>query len=465
MKKSLKQAIALAVALGAAASAHAVNVDQDGHGSVLLYPAYSVENGTSTYVSVTNTTDQYKAVKVRFVEGMNSKEVLDFNLYLSPQDVWHGMVVPTADGAKLTSNDTSCISAHKDGFPAAGMPFRNYLYAGINADAPTEFQGLDRARVGHLEIIEMANLDATAALGNTTVGQAIKHVNGVPGNCAAINAAWNAGGAWSINKDYAVIDDPELAGGLYGTAAIVNVDAGWSSSYDATALANFADTPIHFAPGETSPSLTDASPVAAFKEGTVAGAANGQDAVSAVLMKESIQNDYMIGAGLNAQTDMLITFPTKRLYVNPVAVRPFTEAWNTTTATACEPVEVTYYDTEERSLVLQDEQISPKPPAGEGLTLCHETNVLHISGSNLLGGKFVGHTLDLGSSFEQGWISFDFTGTGRTLPLDIDSTGDLVINGLPAIGFSTVATQNGDVGGLLSNYAQNFAHKATTTVK
>lgn len=470
MKKSLMKSIAIATAIGAAASAHAVNIDQDGHGSALLFPAYTVENGNTTYVSVTNTTDQYKAVKVRFVEGMNSKEVLDFNLYLSPKDAWNGMVVPTAGGAKLVSKDTSCISAFRDGFPEDGMVFRNYEFSGVNADAPTKLTGLDRTRVGHLEIIEMGDISPTLVLGKTTAGQAIEHVDGTPGNCGVINDAWNAGGVWKNDNSAGMTVG---SGGLYGAAAIVNVDAGWASTYDATALANFVDNDIHTEPGSVFPNLGQAEPESVFKEGTVgtpavAGALlQGYDAVSAILMKEEIQNDYLVGASLNAQTDMVITFPTKRHYVNQVAApgyrAPFTTAWNTTDAKACESVEVTYYDTEEGSLVLQDEQISPKPPVGEGLSLCHETNILHIAGSDLLGGGlYEGHNLGLAAGFNHGWINVDFRGTGREIDMGLSANNP---KGLPAIGFATIATQNGDVGGLLSNYAQSFAHKATTTIE
>ena len=484
MTKSLKQAIALATAIGAAASAHAVNVDQDGHGSALLFPAYTAEAGNSTFVSLTNTTDAYKAVKVRFVEGMNSAEVLDFNLYLSPKDVWNGMVVKTADGAKLVSNDTSCISANKNGFPVAGMEFRNFEYSGKKIDAPTGYQGLDRSRVGHIEVIDMGEISvdaffptAATEAEKTKVAQlqaAILHdSNGVPGNCAVIHDAWNQGGTWKSDPSFAIAPS---TGGLYGIASVVNVKAGWASSYDALALANFSNAQLHAEPGDVKPSLTQARKTATFKQGTTAESATGIDAVSAVLMKEQIQNDYMIGAGLNAQTDMIITFPTKRQYVNGTAnsagvrqhTKPFTAGWDTKAAEACEAVDVTYFDTEEGSLVLSDEQISPRPPAGEGLTLCHETNVLHISGSDLLGGEYVSHSLNLGAAFEQGWINFDFRDTNRIITLNSGTTADpvdLEIKGLPAIGFSTISTQNGDVGGLLSNYAQTFNHKANVTLE
>ena len=92
MKKALPAAIALAGSLGFAAAANAVNVNHDGLGEALLYSYYTTEDGNDTLVNITNTTGYVKAVKVRFVESMNSQEVLDFNLYLSPYDVWTGAV-------------------------------------------------------------------------------------------------------------------------------------------------------------------------------------------------------------------------------------------------------------------------------------------------------------------------------------------------------------------------------------
>ena len=85
MKKKILSAAVLA-ALGAS-TAQAVNLSQDGTGEVLLFPYYTVQNGEETLVSIVNTTDYTKAVKVRFREAYNSREVLDFNLYLSPHDV------------------------------------------------------------------------------------------------------------------------------------------------------------------------------------------------------------------------------------------------------------------------------------------------------------------------------------------------------------------------------------------
>src|SRR5215472_408540 len=106
-RKSLYAALAGAGALGVAATAQAVNLNPNGIGQVLIYPYYTVQaNSSGAYnslLSVTNTTDSAKAVKVRFLEGKDSREVLDFNLFLSKKDVWTAAIVPnpTTGGGRV----------------------------------------------------------------------------------------------------------------------------------------------------------------------------------------------------------------------------------------------------------------------------------------------------------------------------------------------------------------------------
>jgi hypothetical protein len=50
---------------------------------VLIYPYYTVNAGLARCLLV-NTTPAGKALKVRIHEGYNGRDVLDFNLYLSP---------------------------------------------------------------------------------------------------------------------------------------------------------------------------------------------------------------------------------------------------------------------------------------------------------------------------------------------------------------------------------------------
>lgn len=482
MKKTLSQAIAAATLMGAAVTAQAVNVDPNGHGQALLYPLYTVEQGNYSVLSVTNTTDKFKAVKVRFLEGGNSQEVLDFNLYLSPNDVWTGAVVPEGDTAKLVSTDKSCISAFPNGFPADGVKFRTSLFA-QEGDAASRNA---RTRVGHIEIIEMGDIDDSAlqstlatvpGVGAVSVHDAIKHVNGEAPVCAAVNRAWNTGGTWATAPNTYMVPG---SGGLYGTGYIINVDNAWSSSYDATALANMLTQIQHAKPGDMDPNFGAADLVAVFPNGTDGDTADGWDAVSAVLMKESIQNDYVVGAGLGAQTEMVVTFPTKYAYVNGNAApkAPFTSRWGWDLVNdkasgkleACEQVSVSYWDREEREEILEDEQISPAPVT-PGFYLCHETNLVKISGSDIFGGDLVAHDLDL--AFAEGWMNMAFTGgdlpsavTGaREIQItDSGNTGSANPKGLPAIGFSTVVTGNGATSsGVLNTYAQSYQHKATIT--
>src|SRR5512142_2923562 len=109
---------AVLAGLGAAGTAEAVYLNPNNTGQVLVYPYYTVQqsNGGSwnTYLSIVNTTSRVKAVKVRFLEGKTSAEVLDFNLFLSPNDVWTAAVIPsdnttTSPGAMVTA-DRSCTA-------------------------------------------------------------------------------------------------------------------------------------------------------------------------------------------------------------------------------------------------------------------------------------------------------------------------------------------------------------------
>src|SRR5712664_4088304 len=83
---------AVVAGLGAAGTAEAVYLSPNALGQVLVYPYYTTNNAGgnawNTYLSVVNTTSRAKAVKVRVLEGKASAEVLDFNLFLSPNDMW-----------------------------------------------------------------------------------------------------------------------------------------------------------------------------------------------------------------------------------------------------------------------------------------------------------------------------------------------------------------------------------------
>jgi hypothetical protein len=66
----------------------AIDLCDDALGQVIVRPYYLVGWEPPTVVDVVNLQGESKLVRVRFLEGRNSREVRDFNLYLSPYDVW-----------------------------------------------------------------------------------------------------------------------------------------------------------------------------------------------------------------------------------------------------------------------------------------------------------------------------------------------------------------------------------------
>jgi hypothetical protein len=304
-RKNLTAAVlaGLAGAAGIVGSAQAVNVNPDGLGQVLLYPYYTTNGGNQTLLTVVNTTDEAKAVKVRFSEGENSREVLDFNLYMSAWDVWTAAIVDLLGTPVLYTEDSSCTVPYIYGNGGAQefLPwalddsiYLDKLYPGeplIGDDGkqpiPRVYDDISRGKEGHFNMIEMGTIiddttanpkwvdvdtypfcdaDSELALGNpklcfvdrdwtaeelaepknlTTYGtaEAVTHgSDGMPKDCQQLVDAWTRG---ADSKDDGYWIDTPMAdiqtpsGGMFGSAGIVNVAQGVLFSYDATAVDGF----------------------------------------------------------------------------------------------------------------------------------------------------------------------------------------------------------------------------------
>jgi len=341
--KSLSAAVVAGLAALTAGTAGAVNLSPDGTGQVLLYPYYTVRNNFVTSVSVVNTSQvQTKAVKVRIIEGKNSAEVLDFNVYLSPRDMWSGSISQTTDGARITTTDSSCAIPT---VPAAGQPFTNLYYMGaaVTPNNEQRYDGggtsLDRTREGYIEMIEMGVVEpsyvptplATGANTKTLVSL-VKHLEATnaPSGCAAIqvNGLHNTaaiGGPITTAVQTSGITTP--LGGLAGSGIIIDVSNGTEFVYNPVVLQNFRGTgtpAIYTDSGSTQPNLNQASPATSVVFNPTTGAVLTDvfspvtnlpvDAVSAVLMASTVLNEYEVGDDISARTDWVITMPTKRFY-------------------------------------------------------------------------------------------------------------------------------------------------------
>lgn len=167
-----------------AATQLVVNPGNVGHS--LVVPYYTAQNGNMTVLHLSNTDRANgKAVKIRFRGAANSDDVLDFQVFLSPGDIWTGAVAQGAGGnAVLYSADKSCTVP---AIPATGAAFAT---ARLNNAA-----NVNGTREGYVEIFNMADIPSLSAYNKDQVAAgtvapavngaksilytATKHVNGV----------------------------------------------------------------------------------------------------------------------------------------------------------------------------------------------------------------------------------------------------------------------------------------------
>ncbi len=465
-KKSLYAALAGIGALGATGAAQAVNVNPDGLGQVLIYPYYTVRDyvagaAYNSLLSVVNSTASAKAVKVRFLEGKNSREVLDFNLYLSAKDVWTVAILPSGVGAGIATFDKSCTTPKVSSDPTNPSLFVNFAFTGSAADGADT--SLDRTREGYVEIIEMGNI-----VGGSTTEGAVTHSAGVP-SCSP------------LGNTQASTDTVAGNGGLFGGMTLINVLAGTDFAIDAVALDAFSATALWRIPGSTAPSLADVNPPeSVVTTGTTTYLSfwtSPIDAVSAILMHDHVYNEFVLDAATKSGTDWVVTMPTKNQYVltgSGSAPKLFQRNFNGNSG-SCDDVAVVQYDREERA-VTSPGTFSPPPPTFTD-ALCWEANVITFNNSNVFASKNVSN---IPSTFQNGWVDLSFI--APTPKHELVSTNTTVINvggatpaqtrtyhGLPVVGFAAQTYNNGTLPGVgpglvQSVYGGAFIHKTTRLI-
>ena len=481
-RNSLTTAVVAGIAgvAGFAGLANAVDLNPDGLGQVLIYPYYTVNKSQDSLFTVVNTTGIGKAVKVRFLEGYNSREVLDFNLFLSPHDVWTASVsqVGDSDGAKVSTSDKSCTSPT---IPPGGQPFTSAGYDGSGQDPDTGVQipadggptDITRTREGYLEMITMGDIPAGTALAAD-----ITHVlngqpdGGTPPDCSQ--------GTLDADAPGSVV--APTSGGLFGSGAIANVPQGTFYSYNADAIDGFTEIALYHGTESLQPSLQDANNPSVVATGIArafvfingqlltADYAFGVDAVSAVLMADTIYNEYLVDPDFGANTDWVVTFPTKRFYVDDslysrAPADPFVEAFDGESNVT---VGINLYDREEGHTTRQG---GFSPPVGtRPSSLPFEVNVISFLTDTAAGdpsgvfGSFLRPNVPPYGN--DGWMALDlFSGDGgHMLPGGIESDGTtaVTLNGLPVTGFMAYQVINANAQpGLLANYGGLFRHRAS----
>lgn len=163
-----KTAAAVSALLTALAmpAANAVEVAGNGLGDSVLSNLYTVRSNQVTNISVVNTSGDYVAAfHIRFRQAPDSVDVRDFNVFLSPNDVWNASLSLNADGTvAIKTVDTSCTAPTLMPKGTANTPANRQLGFVLNGqtvnglpvrqmDLATSYSAT--ARDGYVEIIEL----------------------------------------------------------------------------------------------------------------------------------------------------------------------------------------------------------------------------------------------------------------------------------------------------------------------
>ncbi len=232
------QAQNIVAATPAAPIANAFEFNPQGVGHVLIAPYYTAAGGNFTNINIVNTDSvNGKLVKVRFRSAANSDDVFDFQLFMSPNDMWSAAIAEDeATGlATLLTHDTSCTlpSGVKGGTANLFVTDR------INAVGLADGDLQAWTREGYVEVLNMADIPgptapapikaATYDVDEDGLGKAgqlfrtVKHVSGVaPCDYSGVLNTANYGAEFA---DMVAAGKKGLffpSGKLFGNSTIVN---------------------------------------------------------------------------------------------------------------------------------------------------------------------------------------------------------------------------------------------------
>ncbi|PIF28779.1 hypothetical protein CLU88_3695 [Acidovorax sp. 56] len=459
-------------------TATSLQVSQGGIGHSLIVPYFNAQNGNMTVLHVVNTdTANGKAVKVRFRGALNSDDILDFQVFMSPGDVWTAAVSAGSDGvATLTTGDGTCT------LPTLAKGVAQAFVQDRLNSVLTAADKANNTREGYVEIFNMADIPANTA--TTSLYTAIKHVNGVAPCTASVLNNTLQNFTTQAAASTAGFNTPTT--GLYGDWYIINVAQTTTFSGGATAITALTPTGVagrgnfvHFpqnANANAAPMLASADPlfrtdsrdaagvqvsgakIAAanydlpdlstpYTVGTLNAAAPLAQATNLTnaIKVTSITNQYANDASISAKTDWVFSMPTRRynvaanyaatsngafstaasdyrLFSDLAAVgfgdEMFTAANTTALATngaICVNADAqTFYDREETT---KTSGAVFSPGTVSATRFCGETSVLSFadSGVSVLGGAVARQNVS--GVYTNGWAVLSTNNSGKGLPI------------------------------------------------
>jgi len=204
----------IAAPLTGAVAATSLALNEAGVGHSLFIPYFTAQDSNSTLINLVNT-DRVngKAVKIRFRGAANSDDLFDFQVFLSPGDVWTAAVSKGSDGyAKLTTTDASCTKPDKTVLNATPFKATRLDTANLTGDALPA-----GTREGYVEIFNMGDIPRAMSgfgVAGTTIQDhspeytatgAVSPVAGAAGDNFAGVSSFAGGLATNVNALYTAI--------------------------------------------------------------------------------------------------------------------------------------------------------------------------------------------------------------------------------------------------------------------
>jgi len=137
-------------------------------GQVVIFPFYDVRSDAAfQYFSITNTADDWVQGHIRFRSGKYSVEVLDFDVILSPHDVFTFLVIPNVDGkgtpgfasfdVDTLKNSSYFLGGYYDS--ATGTAYIPFMTSRLEAVGISSADALEQAKYGYVEFIPEGAVD------------------------------------------------------------------------------------------------------------------------------------------------------------------------------------------------------------------------------------------------------------------------------------------------------------------
>ena len=295
-----------------------------GVGHILIVPYFSTQDGNATLLNIVNTdTVNGKAVKIRFRGASNSDDVFDFQLFLSPADVWTANISKGASGlSRLETGDKSCT------LPANVN--QDFITSRLNTVDLSGDALANETREGYVEILTMGDIPSVS--GTTSVWFATKHNSAGVAPCTA-----------SILESLSIADtrlnNPTT--GLFANWTIINVPQTTTWTGEAAAIeartstgaagkgnnVYWPQTAVALTGPEIDANTADPLLVGRFIEAarydlpdlstpyTIGATAIAQaNELSDALAATQVAGEFLSTPGLSASTDWVVSKPTRRYY-------------------------------------------------------------------------------------------------------------------------------------------------------